>query len=489
MNVLLATCTGGCGITLSVQRRTFLAGGLLAAWRPGLIATAEKAVTVTVDVDRRMGAIAADFIGLGYEISSVAISGLLSARNRTYVELVRNLSREGVVRVGGNTSDDASYTPDEQAVSATKGTVVNDAMLRQLGSFLQATNWKLIWGLNLGNGDERQAATEAEAVAGAASDHLLAFEIGNEPDLFGRGTGHRAKRYGYASYLKEFRRYKAVVRAKFPHAPFAGPDAASETDWVLRFAKDEGSDIKLLTHHYYRQCAGPTSTLDKLLSRDPRLAPELEKLRLASSTAHVAYRICEVNSFCGGGKEGVSDSFGAALWVLDYLFQLASAGCGGVNIETGVNQLGFVSWYSPIRQNEAGGYAAAPEYYGMLAFAEASRGTLVGVICDAAGANLSAYAVVGSDRKLFVTIVNKEATLDASVNLTLPRNAHNGRVFRLMAPSLQATAGVSFGGAAVSADGAWRPTSSESVIASNGRATIRVPAASAAVVKWLGKSG
>jgi hypothetical protein len=477
-----------CGITLSVQRRTFLAGSLLAAWRPALIPAREKAATVTVDVDRRMGGIAADFIGLGFEISSVAIPRLLSARNRTYVQLVRNLSREGAIRVGGNTSDDASYTPDRQAVSAPKGTVVNDAMLQQLGTFLQATNWQLIWGLNLGSGDERQAAAEAEAVAGAANRHLLAFEIGNEPDLFGRGTGHRSKSYGYDDYLKEFRRYRAAVRAKLPHAPFAGPDAASETDWVLRFANDEGSDITLLTHHYYRQCAGPTSTLDKLLGRDPKLAPELEKLQLASSTAHVPYRICEVNSFCGGGKEGVSDSFGAALWVLDYLFQLASAGCAGVNIETGVNQLGFVSWYSPIRQNEAGAFGAAPEYYGMLAFAEASRGTLVGVNCDAAGANLSAYAVAAADRSLFVTIVNKEATLDASVNLMLPRNVHDGRVLRLMAPSLQANAGVLFGGSAVSADGTWRPSSNESVEASNGRASIRVSAGSAALVKWPGKS-
>ena len=144
-----------------MQRRTFLTGSLLAAWHPSLIAAADTAVTVTVDVDRRVGPIAADFIGLGYEISSVPIPGLLSASNRTYVQLVRNLSQEGVIRVGGNTSDFASYAPDQQAVSATKGTIVNDAMLQQLGSFLKATNWKLIWGLNLGNGGERQAAAEA----------------------------------------------------------------------------------------------------------------------------------------------------------------------------------------------------------------------------------------------------------------------------------------------------------------------------------------
>jgi hypothetical protein len=68
----------------------------------------------------------------------------------------------------------------------------------------------------------------------------------------------------------------------------------------------------------------------------------------------------------------VSDTFGSALWVLDFLWKLAYAGCAGVNMETGVNQLGFVSLYSPIADN-----SAKPEYYGLLAFAHAGRGQRV----------------------------------------------------------------------------------------------------------------
>jgi hypothetical protein len=140
--------------------------------------------------------------------------------------------------------------------------------------------------------------------------------------------------------------------------------------------------------------------MDKLLHPDPKLAPMLEKLRSASKASRTPYRTCETNSFCGGGKPGVSDTFGAALWVLDFMFSLASAGCAGVNIETGVNQLGFISSYSPIADDERGTYSAKPEYYGMLAFAQASQGQLLAVDCDAANINLTAYAVVHDWKRL-----------------------------------------------------------------------------------------
>jgi hypothetical protein len=440
---------------------------------------------VVVDAQRRLGTIPRDFVGLGYEISSVATPNLLSARNRTYVELVRTLSPEGMVRVGGNTSDDASYTSTGQAVSAPKGTIVNDASFQELGSFLEATNWRLIWGLNLGSTDERQATAEAEAVSATTKDHLVAFEIGNEPDLFGRGTGHRPKSYNYEAFLREFRRYKAAIRARVPKAPFAGPDVAGATDWVVRFAEDEGHDLRLLTHHYYRECASPASTLDKLLHVDPKLGPELARLRAASSTSKLPYRICETNSFCGGGGPGVSDSFGAALWVLDFMFVLAYAGCAGVNIETGVNQLGFVSSYSPIRQHEGGNYFATPAYYGMLAFVKASQGTALIVDCDPAGANVTAYAVCRDGKGLSVTIINKDESRDSGVSLSIAKELDQAQVFRLMGPSLQAKEGVTFEDSVVDSNGKWKARSTEFLHSKGGRAAILVPAGSAAVIKWV----
>lgn len=438
-------------------------------------------VQIKIDPDRMLGPIPADFTGLGYEISSVAIPGLLSAANREYVQLVRTLGTHGIIRIGGNTSDYSSFAPAGKAVSAPKATVINEGNLKELGTFLDATGWQLIWGINLGSGTEQQAWEEAQAVAAVAKNNLLAFEIGNEPDLFGH-EGHKSKGYSYENYLEEYRRYKSAIRAKLPHAPFAGPDAAVATDWVTRFAADEGNDLKLLTHHYYRECASATSTLDKLLHPDPKLAPELGKLKAASASSHVPYRICETNSFCGGGKPGVSDTFGAALWMLDFMFTLAWAGAAGVNMETGVNQLGFISWYSPIGDDEHGHYTATPEYYGMIAFAEASQGQRVGATYDAEGINLTAYAVLNPQKQLSLTVINKEPSRDADIVVTIKNRVTSASALRLRGPSLESKEGVTFGGSSVTADGQWKPAHIEPLRIQGSSCRLHVPAASAAIV-------
>src|SRR5207248_8657309 len=189
--------------------------------------------------------------GFGYEISSVAVQGLLSPRNRALLQYFRNLGPEGVVRIGGNTADFSKWSPDGQPVSAPKATVTNRAVIRDLGDFLHATGWKLIWNLNLGNDTPESAADQAVAVAEAAKDRLLCFQIGNEPDLFAR-SGHRSESYTYSEYHQEFLRFASVLRQRLPGAPLAGPDVATATQWVKLFAGDEGKQIKLLTHHYYR---------------------------------------------------------------------------------------------------------------------------------------------------------------------------------------------------------------------------------------------
>ena len=140
-----------------MNRREFLANALLAVTAPN----GEQAVHITVHRDQPLGVIAPDFMGLGYEISSVARAGLLNGANSVYVQLVRTLGARGVIRIGGNTSDFAHYSATAAAVSSAYGTVVNDAMLRDLGGFLKATGWKLISGLDLGRGSQSEAIAEA----------------------------------------------------------------------------------------------------------------------------------------------------------------------------------------------------------------------------------------------------------------------------------------------------------------------------------------
>src|SRR5580658_11316567 len=112
-----------------------------------------KTIRINIDIRRKQGRIPDDFTGLGYEISSVAIPGLLSDKNRAYVRLVRGLGANGVIRVGGITSDSASFAADAAASPAAKSAVINGGSLRALGRFLDGTGWRLIWGLNLGSRD------------------------------------------------------------------------------------------------------------------------------------------------------------------------------------------------------------------------------------------------------------------------------------------------------------------------------------------------
>ncbi|MGH9573361.1 MAG: hypothetical protein ACRD40_07520 [Candidatus Acidiferrales bacterium] len=475
-----------------MDRRAFLrasAGAAAAVTGSGYLAFAQAApqsprISLAIHPEQVLGESPADFLGLGYEISSLARLGLLSARNSAYVQFVRNLGRRGVIRIGGNTSDFSSYAKDGPAVCATKGTVVDDAVTRDLGEFLDATGWHLIWGLNLGSRDIGNAVEQAASVIAATKDKLLAFEIGNEPDLFAGGVAHRAKGYSYADYLKEYREYKAALRAKFPKTPFAGPDVASHTDWLTQFAADEGSDLKLLTHHHYAEGppTSPNSTIERLLVPSEGLARMLNQCEAASRSSGVPYRICETNSCFGGGKPGVSDTLAAALWGLDYLFAMATANCAGTNLETGINQLGFVSSYSPIADNEAQNPIAKPLYYAMLAFAKAGRGTRIGAQLEANGMNVTAYAVKDAAGGVFVTMINKSADGDASVSVSLPHSFRKASVVRLAGPSLDSKTGVTLGRVEVGAEGKCPAPKEEAVSIRNGASDIHLPAASAAIL-------
>ncbi len=460
---------------MRISRRAVLAAS--AAVPFAAPAHAATQVSIRIDPSRRLRAIPSNYMGLGYEASSVAM-GILSADNHPYVQLVRNLGRDGVIRIGGNVSDFTLYDASGTSKWEPKDTVITLANIRALRGFLDATGWKLIWGLNLGGDKLDNAVEEARAVAQVMGDKLLALEFGNEPDLFTR-AGHRSGNYDYQAWARDYRRYKSAVRAVLPRVSLAGPDIAFRTEWLESFARDEGGDIAMLTsHHYIMGQADPATTIELMLQEEKKYQPALAKFQAAAQAAHVPWRMCETQSFSGGGKAGVSDTFASALWALDYLFVLAGYGCSGVNMETGVNHLGRVSKYTPITGELPGPYAPAPEYYGLLAFAQAAKGEQIAAATNTGGINLTAYATrQGHDT--VVTVINKDMTQGAAVEIS-GIAAKQAKVMRLTGPSLAATSGASLGGAA--ADGAWSGGKSEAVRIAGGKVFADVPAASAALI-------
>ena len=173
----------------------------------------------------------------------------------------------------------------------------------------------------------------------------------------------------------------------------------------------------------------------------------------------------------------MSDTFGAALWVLDYMCLLASHGCAGVNLQTGVNHRGFVSSYSPIGDDLHGQYGARPEFYGMLAFAVAGGGDVLRVMWDPGAVNATAYAFRSKAGARRAVVINK----DRSHGLTVQFARRVRDVQRLSGPALDADEGVTLGGAMIAGDGTWRPQEQRFTPEPGGG--VRVPAGSAAIVR------
>jgi hypothetical protein len=122
-----------------------------------------------------------------------------------------------------------------------------------------------------------------------------------------------------------------------------------------------------------------------------------------------------------------------------------------------VNQLGFVSSYSPIYPDGEGGLVARPIYYGMLAFAHASNGKMLGLNYDPGSINLKAYAVLNHANRILVTLINKDLSTGADVRVELPGRILAAIASRLNAPSITSKEAVKFAETTVNAEGQWQP--------------------------------
>jgi hypothetical protein len=428
--------------------------------------------------------IPANFTGLGYEMSSVATAGLLSPANHRYVELIKGLGPQGVLRAGGIVANYTRYIPDGTALAERQNTIITRASLEQFAAFLEKIGWTAIWSVNFAQGAIDQAVEEARAVSEILGSRLLALEIGNEVDFYGRGQPFRSPSYDYATYRIEFAAWHAAIAKAVPGIRFAAPDTASAVDWVEQMAQDANGDVQLLTTHYYRN-GQKKGSAEQLLVPDPRLTDILVRMRAASRQSGIPWRMCETNSFSGGGRPGVSDTFVGALWTLNTMLLLAQYGCSGINMETGVNQLGFISSYSPIQDGGNGVNSAGVPYYGMLAFAVASAGChqLLPLETGSATDTLAACVLGAGGKPHSAVIVNTDRVSDAHVSLA-GLGMHRAAILRLLAPTPESKTDVTFGGAQVNAAGQWRGKGKERLHG----AVVEIPHMSAAVICSAGRS-
>jgi hypothetical protein len=375
-----------------VERRSFIMGAAGAALGPAFGPAGPALAADAAPLTRPAGAVAvpADFTGLSYETPQLYNPAYFSRRNAALVAAVRQLGACGVLRFGGALSEYTRWrsergefaSPKETAAIAgqrnwewrltdpsLKGPDPKDPgaraltpeAVRALRGFLDATDWRCIWGLNFGSGSLERAADEADHVMRILGPRLLCFQLGNEPDFFGGNPLLRSKPYDFDQYWAEHAAFVAAIRARQPKAPFAGPDVAVNLDWVRRYAEQARGDALFLSSHYYAMgpASDPAMTAERLLSRDERLERQIATIADICAQAGLRYRMTEGNSCFGGGKPGVSDAYASALWAADYMLRAASAGWLGVNLHGGGD-----GWYTPIEAG-ASGQVLRPLFHGM----------------------------------------------------------------------------------------------------------------------------
>ena len=434
--------------------------------------------SVSIDYGDPGRAIPEGFIGLSYESAVLASPEYLSQGNLSVMGLMQGLGPSSVLRLGGNSSERTIWRDTGNATGA-ESFVITPAAINKLAALLKALDWRLIYGLNLARGTPEAAAEEAAYVARAVGPRLVAFQIGNEPDGFGRWRAVRPQDYDFGAFLTEWRRFHAAIVARLPAARFAGPDVA-EPSWIRAFIEVAGDDLILVTRHYYADgpAGAPHISLARLLRSAPQAETMLEEMRSIGETYRLPFRIAEGNSIFNEGQPGLSDTFASALWGVEFMFQAAEAGAEGINFHTGNAKA-----YTPIGPGPDGKHVARPLYYGMLMFGEAARdASLLPARLTAMGLNMATYATRQAKGAVKVCLINKDLERGARVEIRAGRDFEVASLLRLTASSAEAKTGVTLGGAVVDSLGRW---SSHPVKALSWRSesVVEVPAASAVIVQ------
>ncbi|TCD66252.1 hypothetical protein EIP91_001615 [Steccherinum ochraceum] len=322
------------------------------------------------------------------------------------------------IRVGGNSQDTATLVdslPDGAVLAKDKADSSNPTQTPELiftpdiiymlsnASALVPIRWYLGIPMNDTTDLRLGIAEVAEAVLG---DNLLGLQLGNEPDLYA-GHGHRAPTYGPFDYFGEF---GVVVNAigNDSNIPIrnnlVAPSVATgpwtpELVWNTGFIPAYSNVLGSLSVEHYPDdnCAAafpggpfgapkvPQDVFSNYLNHTSGVqivAPYLNSSNIAQQ-AGKPFVMMETNTASCGGFPGVSDSFGSALWGLDYGLQMAYSNFSQALLHVG----GTDDTYNPFtppptNQSEFHQWSVGPLSYSTLVMAETLGNTNTSQLID-----------------------------------------------------------------------------------------------------------
>lgn len=367
------------------------------------------------------------FGGFGIEPSNLFSYTGKETVNELSINLLENLGnltgKPPHIRLGGNTQDYMIYneTQDAWAQITNKnaqgsGNIAFDSMY--IGPrFFEAVNrfptgTPVTWGLNLAydldDYIDQIVLMANQALNRCTTIDIVAFEIGNEPDLYS-SNGFRNSSWTSIMYSQQWldraaALYEQVLEPNNLTAAFFEAGSTSHTSGttfdISALASDspsvvdtyEGSKfLATWNQHDYTYFVSVTAydlTLQTIMNFDTtesQFDDWVTEIDEANESGY-PYALREMGMVGPLGVTNVSDTFGGALYTLNFLLYAASLNISGVNFH--MTSSSYTSAWQPITVDGLEPHVR-PIYYGHAAFNQ-----IIGKSCQA---QVSQYSLSGVD--------------------------------------------------------------------------------------------
>ncbi|KAF8636081.1 hypothetical protein AX17_003787 [Amanita inopinata Kibby_2008] len=323
-----------------------------------------------------------------------------------FLNLMANLQRRSGrinIRVGGNTQETAvlvDHNPNgnilQKDIHGASGPTQTPPLdytadlfylMRNISSFVNV-RWFLGVPFNDTTNFRLGIAEVGQQILG---EYLIGLQAGNEPDLYARHN-RRPSSYGPQDYFNEFGQLinamsgdQHIVNRNLLIGPsLATGDWYPEQIWNTGFVDAYSQNLAYLAVEHYPtdNCFGQFGIGTSRNAQDefPLFLNHTAGINLLSiyvnSTGYAQSKgkqllMFETNTASCGGFAGLSDSFGAALWGLDYALQMAYS-----NFSMALFHIGGQSVYynpftpPPTNQSTFRQWTVGPIYYTALVMAE-----------------------------------------------------------------------------------------------------------------------
>ncbi|TDL29534.1 glycoside hydrolase family 79 protein [Rickenella mellea] len=341
-----------------------------------------------------------NFMGVSIELSSINTyigedTSTIPKPMVNYLSTIQSqVQRPLRIRVGGNSMDSSVFVPTQSQMiiftgvnetdndrPSTFGPVLFDT-LRTLGSNIGGAQHLI--GLSLRNASDPNIPVLASYAENGLGDQLDAFLLGNEPDLY---TAHDERpllaNYTVGDYMGEFR--DVIVELSnssygnlLSDVLLGGPNICCNWDLDvllgLGYIDSFNQSLKYISlQHYPQNNCNDTHDYDiDYYSQHilvVRLASwNLPGIHLAQASGKQVV-MDEFNSASCGGIPGISDTFVASLWIIDYSLQMASIGYSAIYLHTRERGVTY-NLFDPPAEGNGSDWTTLPAYYAWMSVAE-----------------------------------------------------------------------------------------------------------------------